>query len=385
MNILCINHEYPPVGGGASSVARELLGRFYKNGHSVTLLTESVPENTRCVEEPEFPVFRIHAGRKSVSRGSYLEFILFFFKAAGKLREINRLHRADITLAFFTFPGGLLALVQKWWYGTPYILSIRGGDIPGFVVDKKLAFFHLLSSPLIKLICKKADLVHTNSGRLEELALKLIPDLFIKVIPNGAVFREHQFFEKTDNEMLKIIFVGRLSKQKNLNTFLLGLSMLPEDIKRKSVFTILGEGPEKDNLIKMVKTHGLSGIVQFQGWMGRENLRKKYESHTFSVLPSIDEGMPNAALESIASGCPVLGSRYGSLSWEDDRLKKFWIVENERDGRAWKDRIVELYRRRNEIGEDFRLMREYAERNFNWDIIIHDYENMLQSICGVAK
>lgn len=385
MNILCINHEYPPVGGGAATVTRELLTRLNTRGHQIVLLTEKVPGNAPNHEEPEFPVFRVHAGRKSVSQGSYFEFICFFIKSLTMLRKIHKEFKPDITFAFFTIPGGLLALVQKWWYGTPYIVSVRGGDIPGFITDKKLAFSHFLSTPLIRLVCKKAALIHTNSERLKKLTEKLIPDVPVKIIPNGVVFDTtclSEILTGNSNEQkdafIKIVFAGRLSKQKNLDTFLLGIAKLPDDIKEKIKFTIVGEGQEKRKLENLAEEYRLSHIVCFRAWVDRNDLKIIYKSHTFSVIPSLDEGMPNSALESIISGCPVLGSQRGSLPWEEKGLSERWIIKNELDATEWKNRIVFLVNNREFISKDFIAMYQTVTNRFDWASLFSHYETMIR-------
>lgn len=387
MKILCINHEYPPVGGGAATVTRELLTRLHKKGYQITLLTEKIPEGTPSSENQEFPVFRVNAGRKSVSRGSYLEFIRFVIKSLLVIRKINKKSHPDITFAFFTIPGGLLAMVMKWLYKVPYIVSIRGGDMPGFVINSKLAFFHFLSAPLIRLICKKAALIHTNSERLRELTQKLIPDIPINVIPNGIAFDTNYTIEKPDNnslcneqkdKLLKILFIGRLSKQKNLDTFLQGISKLPYFMKEKITFTVVGDGPEKQKLENFVKEYDLFNLVYFQTWVDRKEVRKIYKAHTFSVVPSLDEGMPNSALESIASGCPVLGSRRGTLLWGEETLLERWVVKNELDAKEWKDRIVYFINNSGVIYEDFYRMYLTVVSRFSWTSLLPQYETMIK-------
>ena len=380
MNIFCINHEYPPVGGGAATVSRELLTRLHKRGHRIALLTEVIPGGASGQDASEFPIFRVNAGRKSVSEGSYLEFVLFFIKSLAVLRKIHKQFQPDITFAFFTIPGGLLALIQKWWYGTPYIVSIRGGDMPGFIIDKKLAFFHFLLTPLIRLICKKAHLIHTNSERLRELTVKILADKPIKVIPNGVVFDNSPPLQRPVSDSLRMLFVGRLSKQKNLDTFLLGISKLPECIKENVVFTIVGEGPEKQKLENLVKKIGISGRVSFHAWMERKDLKSVYAAHTFSVAPSLDEGMSNSVLESIACGCPVLGSRHGSLPWEDEDLKRCWVVNGGMDATLWRNALVSLYETRSEIPQGFIKMYDFVKQNYRWDSLIIGYENMLLNL-----
>lgn len=378
MKILFINHEYPPIGGGAATVTRELLDRLHTLGHKIILLTEQVPKDKLIYNEPQFSVFRINAKRESVYHGSYLEFILFFIKAIFILSHIHKSFNPDIAFAFFTIPGGLVALVQKLLFRVPYIISIRGGDIPGFEVDRKLSFFQWLFRPLIRLICLQADKIHVNSLRLKSLTEKLVPKKEVTLIPNGINFPEI-FNNNVDNQQkMKLLFVGRLSKQKNLHIFLRAFGLFMKDKGPDISFTIIGEGPERKSLELLVNSLKLKDIVVFKDWIDRNMLSKEYQSHTITVLPSIDEGMPNVALESIANGCPVLGSASGSLPWKDEKLQQKWVVENEMEVNLWVKHLKKINENRETIPGDANTMYQFVSENYSYDSLIPLYEELLR-------
>ena len=52
----------------------------------------------------------------------------------------------------------------------------------------------------------------------------------------------------------------------------------------------------------------ISDSLQWAGWRSKEDLRSFYRSSNCLVNPSFNEGMPNAVLEAMACGLPVLGS-----------------------------------------------------------------------------
>jgi len=54
---------------------------------------------------------------------------------------------------------------------------------------------------------------------------------------------------------------------------------------------------------------GIDNRVRFLGWQGRAELPKTYLGANLFVYPSRHEGMPNAVLEAMASGLPVLATR----------------------------------------------------------------------------
>jgi len=71
--------------------------------------------------------------------------------------------------------------------------------------------------------------------------------------------------------------------------------------------TILGEGPEYNNLINMVKNLDLESKVDFKGYI--ENPNGFVAAADYFILPSRWEGLPNAALEALVLGTPVISFR----------------------------------------------------------------------------
>jgi len=294
------------------------------------------------------------------------------------LRSIHKRFHPDITFAFFTIPGGLTALVQKWIYGIPYIVSVRGGDIPGFVYDSRLTFLHQLSKPAIKLVCKNAEAIHTNSERLKKLILRLYPAAEVKLIPNGTSLKINNQPLKPVNGALKILFVGRLSRHKNLETFLKALAIFVQSVSANVNFTIVGDGPEKKNLQSKTMELGINKLVNFRGWLSRKEVKEVFQHFDFSVIPSVDEGMPNTTLESISAFCPVLGSRIGTIQWKEESLREKWIVENELDVNSWVDTLKNIYAERESISYDAQKMYHYVSTAYDFNTLFPLYEELLK-------
>ena len=93
--------------------------------------------------------------------------------------------------------------------------------------------------------------------------------------------------------------MGRLVYQKGFDRIIQILKNL-NDVH----LTILGEGPEQYNLNKMVKELKLDSKVKFIGY--KKNANDYIAGADYFVLPSRWEGLPNAALESLVLGTPVI-------------------------------------------------------------------------------
>jgi glycosyltransferase involved in cell wall biosynthesis len=84
------------------------------------------------------------------------------------------------------------------------------------------------------------------------------------------------------------------------------LTELPE-----ARFVLVGGGPERPRLEQLAAELGVAGRVQFLGQ--RTDISDLLPGFDVFVLPSITEGMPNAVLEAMAAGIPVVASRVGGV------------------------------------------------------------------------
>lgn len=107
-----------------------------------------------------------------------------------------------------------------------------------------------------------------------------------------------------------VIFSGALEKRKGLDVFLMAwgeiLKVFPE-----SRLTIIGKGQEEAGLKGLAKELGLEDTVFFLGAV--ENVPSYLRDADLFVLPSYQEGMPNALLEAMACGLPVVATRIGGV------------------------------------------------------------------------
>lgn len=96
-----------------------------------------------------------------------------------------------------------------------------------------------------------------------------------------------------------LIAAGRLAPWKGFDTLLRAVDCLK--LRRRVRLIILGDGPQRDELLGLAHSLKLDGIVDFLGYV-RNPLKYFYRADVF-VLSSIVEGMPNVLLEAMACGC----------------------------------------------------------------------------------
>lgn len=133
------------------------------------------------------------------------------------------------------------------------------------------------------------------------------PRIAVMAVDNRSLFRK-EIGIRDDEKMIG--FVGRLERVKGCDLLIEAVSKL---VLRgfHSQLVIVGEGPEKETLMQMVKNLGLGGNVHFCGF--REDINNVYQSLDMLVLPSRHEGIPLVMLEAMAQGVPIVATRVGGI------------------------------------------------------------------------
>lgn len=110
----------------------------------------------------------------------------------------------------------------------------------------------------------------------------------------------------------QIVAVGRLAPQKDFPTLLRAFALLADHLPHRLV--ILGEGPERRTLERLVGEFGLEQRVSIAGYCADPTFILIRSD--LSVLSSLYEGVPSALVESMACGVPVSSTRAGrSMDW----------------------------------------------------------------------
>ncbi|MCI0654906.1 MAG: glycosyltransferase, partial [Methylococcaceae bacterium] len=165
MNLLLINYEYPPVGAGAANATWYMARELAALGHTPTVLTARFHELNGWSEEDGVRVYRCAALRGRRDRSSLIEMASFLLSAFLVLPRIARRSQAQGVIVFFSFPSGPLA----WWahrrWKIPYVVSLRGGDVPG--AEPGLARMHRLRAPLRRRLLREARRVVATSEGLK--------------------------------------------------------------------------------------------------------------------------------------------------------------------------------------------------------------------------
>jgi glycosyltransferase involved in cell wall biosynthesis len=304
MRILLINSEYPPIGGGAGNACAHLAAEFVSQGQEVTVLTTQYDNLPSYSVHNGVRVYRIRAIRRKQDRSGAFEQGVFLITGVWSAFRLLRHWHPDVILAFFGVPSGAISLVVNLFTRIPYLVSLRGGDVPGFR-PYDFSLYHRLIGPLLHHVWRHADAVVANSQGLKQLAVNFDDQVQIEVIPNGVDIKRFTSPEKRAWDNPKMLFVGRLVYQKGLDVLIRALGDLKELAWH---LTLVGDGPHRAHLEGLIEAFGISERIRFAGWLDQRALLEQYEKANLFVFPSRHEGMPNAVLEAMACGLPVIAS-----------------------------------------------------------------------------
>jgi len=203
---------------------------------------------------------------------------------------------------FSTFPHITLPilLIRKLLPIRPIIISRE----PNMVnLSLKYSSFSFILKNLHKLLLPTADKVIVNSSAMyNDLNKKGLDKNKLLLVHNPVddlKIRKINNFIRHPGEGLRLISMGRLVYQKGFDRIIPILKNL-----NNVHLTILGDGPEYNNLIKLVKELHLESKVKFLGYS--KNSNNYIAAADYFILPSRWEGFPNVVLESLVLGTPVL-------------------------------------------------------------------------------
>ncbi|MEA2020136.1 MAG: glycosyltransferase family 4 protein [Patescibacteria group bacterium] len=375
MKILMLNYEYPPLGGGAATACQSLLKEFAKRPDlEIDLITSSPDSYYEETLNGNITVYHLDINKNS-KNGHYqkhkdlLRYAANSFSFAKKLKKDKNY---DLTHAWFGIPAGFVAM----FLGKPYIVALRGMDVPGFS-NRFQNLNNYVFPHLDQIIWGKASAVTANSEGLKKLALKTKPKQEIKVIYNGIdtkTFAPAQ--KKKDNSIFKILSTSRLTSRKGISYLIKGFAKFHKKVP-ESELILVGSGNKKSELFIMAKERGLNSSIKFSGSVPHEDIPEKYQRADVFVLPSLNEGMSNSLLEAMACQLPVIATDTGGTAELVDTSNG--IIVKKKSSKDIANALSTLYDNKEKLEEMGRESKKKAEK-LSWEKITNDYYQLYQQI-----
>jgi glycosyltransferase involved in cell wall biosynthesis len=212
--------------------------------------------------------------------------------------------------------GSWVAIISKWCYQKPVLIR-TGYTLSLFSQQKiKKGIVELIE----RLAYRFADFSTVSSQNDLNYIKKRYRVKNIALNPNYIdlnIFKGNYSVKKNG----KIVFVGRLSGQKNLFGLLAGLK------DTKYVLDVYGFGEEKEKLKQFVLINKVN--VNFMGTINNNILAKRLPEYEIFILPSFYEGMPKALLEAMSCGLPCIGTNVRGINEVINHGENGWLVKTD--------------------------------------------------------
>lgn len=214
----------------------------------------------------------------------------------------------DLIHAHVALPDGYAAMLLSKLYQKPFIVTIHGQDLQQTIFRNRKCKVNIKQTIDSS---KKTILV---SRKLEQIAQKElnIDKSKLTVIPNGISLDKICLDKRSMNgkyaKKTIILSVANLTREKGID---LGIKAVTTLLKRHPnlLYIIVGEGPEKPKLIKLVKWLGVERNVKFLGKQSHEKVMEYMSLCDIFLLPSWNEAFGIVYIEAMAHGKPVIGVR----------------------------------------------------------------------------
>jgi len=264
-----------------------------------------------------------------------LHALLMFSGCARRVAALNKQKKIDCIDAHFVYPDGMAAVLLGKVLDVPVTVSARGTDLT-------LYPSYRLIRPMIRWTLEHADGVIAVSSSLKEaiVALGTKGDR-VRVVPNGIDPSRFERVPRSEaraqlklsvNESL-LVSAGALVPVKDHVLLIRAFARIAEVHPKLQLF-ILGEGPLRGELERLVRELRLGDRVHLVGKRPNEELRLWFSAAETSCLTSTREGWPNVVTESLACGTPVVATRVGGIPEILDSPELGVLVEQTAEGVA---------------------------------------------------
>lgn len=193
---------------------------------------------------------------------------------------------------------------------------------------------HLHGTPselnyICKLILEKEKNLIAVSKKVANKWIELGAYPKMKIVTNAiddTVFTSNPEIKKE----IDLLFVGRLIPIKGVQYILQALKILKEKYALTPNFSIIGDGPYKEELMSLAQQLGIDNQTKFYGLVSKEVLIKSYQSARIAVLPSYDkEGILSTLLEAASCGTPAITTKGTSMEEFAKQNQNALLVEPE--------------------------------------------------------
>lgn len=315
------------------------------------------------------------------SRWKWLLLPFFFAALCWSVFTLIRQIRPDVIHAHWLIPQG----------SALFFLRCLGVRVPPYVVTSHGAdLFALRSKPLNWLkrqVAKHAATVTVVSRvMLEELVALGVPRRKIVVRSMGVdltgKFIPGDFKERVERQ--QILFVGRMVEKKGARYLIEAIPQIAQEFPAVGL-RVVGHGPERRVLEKLVASLGIENHVEFSGAKSQEQIADLARESSVFVAPFIEtdsgdqEGLGLVLVEALGCGCPAVVTDLPAVKDVIEASEGICVVR-QRSSEELATAIIYVLKEIDRYRQDVRLTRQKLVAKFDWASVGDAYGTILSDI-----
>ena len=305
--------------GGMQKQTMDLCQGFAKAGHRVTVITTGRKDGVRHEDNDGIETHYLEGTKPGYYSRKWNS------AARKKISEIHQSTPIDVIHSQSMGANGILKWAKR--NAVPVVSTWHGTSLTEFTSFFGSASYHprywhwLLITPAIflknyamkEIPVRKASKAITLVSPTLEPHMKLFAKGKVKVIPNG-VFVPKEYLTKSEDDIIQIISIGRVVRQKGIQHAINAIANLPPEIQNKVHLNIVGEGDYHATLEKLTIQNNLQKMVTFHGKVIGKPLQDIYQQCQIHLMPTTShEGLPLTILEGMAFGLTTIASKIGGI------------------------------------------------------------------------
>ncbi len=373
MKLLLINNEFPPIGGGGSTVTKYAVKHLVAAGHEVTLVTSRYRGLPKREVIDGGTIIRIPTIRRHSDWSAPWELVVFGISALVYCFGYSLRHRVDFIQAYFAVPAGWVAWVLSYLRGIPYAVYFGGSDIPN-ANPSRFKHIYPFITPLLRAIWRRAQFRTVCSEDLVRLGEAADQTSEFMLIPNGVETARFKPINRPQNPKVKILFIGRLIPRKGFQRVVKALPKVRELTNVPFEVEVVGTGEYQNELDSLASSLGVSDLIRYVGTVPYDQLEKSYQYADIFVLTSLSEGMPVVVLEAMGCGLPVLASDVGGNNEIVREGENGYLIDGDDTDKLARDlsRLIDDPELRQRMGEASREI----SLQYDWSEIMQRYNDL---------
>ncbi|NJF24671.1 glycosyltransferase family 4 protein [Thermococcus sp. Bubb.Bath] len=354
---------FPSVGGIEYHI-HDLATHLVEMGHEVHVIT-------RFGDHPDEKLpYQVHRFKGRITMNSFHVSI-----GTGALKRINELYKKegfDITHGHSIYsPMAVgVANLSAGIRGVPSVItnhSLLGNSIlnPAYIALLRLSL-HKVTSFIAVSEAVKSDMLSILGRNLKNRE--------IYVIPNGI---DTDFWKpQEDKEGWKealglkgmvVTTTSRLTKRKRIHVIPKVAKRIKEEYGENVTFLIIGDGPERSNIERLIREYNVGDIVKLLGRQPREKIKEYLGASDVYLSPTVYEAFGIAVLEALACGVPVVANNHGGIGEIVEHGRTGLLSQNDQGLIQNLVALIDDENMREEMGKN---ARKGVEDRFSWEAVV---------------